>query len=324
MALHEESSTFQTVIKNINSIRGLSCSDNSQLIYTTRDGGFSDSRVNQIWRSEFDGSDSILIFESNDARLFIRTQLLTPLGDLLFGTYSRADQSASGIWKIKNVLGTNFEFQEPELIIGPDSLRPFPGIEEFVSPAAFLRTGTHKGDLLLINTPRPPGIAGGSVLRAKAPDFIEVTEFISSNPEIPGMGPFQPLDVAVNSQGEIYVSDFTNDQILRFDDDGKFIEVLANFKNANRLTMGPDHLLFATNTVEVEIGDQIVANGVLNIIDTNTGLLLNSLKYSRIFFEIAVCKEEIEIPIVDTDGDGISNDDDLCPDFPGRPIADGC
>jgi len=87
------------------------------------------------------------------------------------------------------------------------------------------------------------------VLRAPKPEFNTVVEFIPAFDDAETGQPFLPPGLAVNSQGDVFVTDFTNGKVLRYGPDGTPKGVLAKIEWANQVAVGPDDFIYVTNYV---------------------------------------------------------------------------
>ncbi|MGH2453309.1 MAG: hypothetical protein ACRDF5_06035 [bacterium] len=83
-------------------------------------------------------------------------------------------------------------------------------------------------------------------MRAKAPDFREVVEFLTG-------GDFHGL--AVNSKGEIYVTDFQQAEVRRYAPDGRLAARIPLGHGANQIAID------STDTVWVQTGAPSFAGG---------------------------------------------------------------
>jgi len=101
------------------------------------------------------------------------------------------------------------------------------------------------------------------VLRAVHPDFTSVEEFIPAFKD-PRGEPFLPMGLAVNSQGDVFVTDFANGKIMRYGADGTFKGGFAVLEYANEIAIGPDDIVYVTNVVfrrgKPERGSLVVYN----------------------------------------------------------------
>lgn len=322
MGLHEPSSSFQTLLNDIPTLQTIACGPDSNLyIATFRDAG-EDESVQQIQKYNNDGSLPTVIFEYETDVAFIKNMIFHPDGDLIFNTFLRNPDPLAGIYRISNFITSQNELTEPEQLLTPENFSDFEESSNNGHVSAFLRSGPFAGDLLIVDSPNLAFVSGGRVLRAIAPDFTNTVEFIAPRLDSEGE-PFQPAGLVVNSEGNVFIADFTNNKIIEFDDQGNLLKDFASLPNANRLAIGPDDRLYATNTTFQQDGDEIT-RGTLSVYDTLQEELVVSLGFGLTLFELAVCNEDLQFPIEDQDSDGVPDADDFCPTFPGKPETNGC
>jgi hypothetical protein len=323
MGLHEPSGTFQTLITEIPTFLSMACAPDNNLYFSTLERVEDGLSIKQVWRFGIDGVEPVKVHEFTRANAFMSKMLFTEAGDLYFSTFFNSFESDRGVFRILNFLdAVNGEvpFTEPELLVGTDQFTAFDDIFNSGGVQAFLTTGPFAGDLLITDSPNQSFTEGGRVMRAVAPDFNELVEFIPPFRDTRG-GPLQPTGIAVNQDGNVFVADFSNGEIVEFDDEGKRVKRFAELPRANQLAIGVDDRLYATNTGFSAFG---VGGGRLTIWNTNSGTKLADLGFDKTFFKLAVCNADFDFPITDSDGDGVADEDDLCPDFAGRPETSGC
>jgi sugar lactone lactonase YvrE len=177
--------------------------------------------TNRLWRVNQDGSGRTIIADWPSNILRPNGLVFAPNGDLYFGTFT----PLKGIWRIPGALQTNTQFNLPQEVL-PASV--FGAVDQ-AEPHAFLTTGPFAGDLLIA--------AGGKVLRATKPNFDRVVEFI----------PRQAAALAVNSKGDILITDFSNDRIHRYGSDGTRKGIFATMTKPNQIAIGPDDTVYVTN-----------------------------------------------------------------------------
>jgi len=176
---------------------------------------------------------------------------VAPSGALLLGTTSVADGLRTrGLWQ----LAPPVPDAEPELrqLLGPDAfLSPGAPTGYSVRPLGFLNSGPYAGDLLIVDAPVQAFVPGGRVLRALAPDFVRVAPFVPAFVDAGSGVPFKPAGLAVRPDGDVLVSDFNNDKLLRFAPDGTPLGTFAEVKSPNQLAVSPAGDVYATNVEAV-------------------------------------------------------------------------
>jgi sugar lactone lactonase YvrE len=127
---------------------------------------------------------------------------------------------------------------------------------------------------LIIDAPRTANRPGGRVLRAPKPDFTTVTPFIPAFEDQATGGPFLPVGLAVNSAGDVFVTDFTNGKVLRYSSDGTFQGTFAQVTRANQIAIDPEDNIYVTNATfqgaEAIRGSLFVYDQAGNLITTMT------------------------------------------------------
>lgn len=324
VGLHESSGTFQNLLPGLTRFQSMACGPNSSLIFARNERIDEDFLQQQIWRYNSDGSDPTFLFAYDTDFRFIHDMLFAPNGEMFFVTFFSTQNQVlgQGLWRYRNFLTTKTGVQEPELLVPREEFQYFPASAHISRLGGFLRTGPYAGDLLILDAPSQSFQPSGRVMRVISPDFIEMVEFIAPFADQVGQ-PFHPLALATNSEGNVFVSDFSNDRILMFDDEGNRIGELAELVTPNRMAIGPDDVLYVTNTEFLSDPDEIL-RGDLYLYDTISESSLGVIDASDPLFEVRVCAGEVVINVSDTDGDGVPDEEDLCPTFPGRPETNGC
>jgi hypothetical protein len=218
-------------------------------LYTTESIQERNSWFRRILRFNQDGSGRTVVGQWPRTELNAGALVFASNGDLYFGTSSvEATGPTQGIWRIPGALQADQQFTPPQRVLSPENL-PVLKNWTIASPYAFLSAGPFQGDLLITVNPDWAGTPGGRVLRAPKPDFNTVVEFISAFDDAETGKPFLPFGLAVNSQGDVFVSDFTNGKVLRYGPDGTPKGVLAKIEWANQVAVGPDDFIYVTNYV---------------------------------------------------------------------------
>lgn len=234
---------FQTVVTGLKRAQDILCGSDGRLYVTE----WVDNAPfhGLIERFNADGSGRTLVFERID--LTPTHVVIAPNGDLYFGTYKRSQGVRQGIWRIPGALQAEREFPPASQVIPPIIGSPVDDTNLDISPYAFLTTGPFKGDLLIIEAPDWTGRPGGRVLRALAPNFNVVKEFIAPHKNPDTGEPFLPAGLAIDHEGNIFITDFASDEILRYGSDGTFKAVFAKVMAANKIAVGSEGLIYITN-----------------------------------------------------------------------------
>ncbi len=204
----------------------------------------------RLVRLSLDGSSEVLVRWEND-RFQPSSAVLAPSGALLLGTTSVEDgRRTQGLWQLA-LPGLD---GEPELrqLLEPDAFLPPRAPTGYsVRPLGFLSSGPYAGDLLIVDAPVQAFVPGGRVLRALAPDFTRLESFVPAFVDPESGVPFKPAGMAVRPDGEVLVSDFNNDKLLRFGPDGAPRGTFAEVKSPNQLAVSPTGDVYATNVEAV-------------------------------------------------------------------------
>lgn len=263
---------FTTIVKDLFYPFYIICSSNG-FLYITESG-----REQRIWRFKQDGTGRAIVAEWDINDLVIGTMVFAPNGDLFFGTGFASgaglDTSPKGVWRIPGVLEADREFNPPEQVLPAELISGEPAF-----PLAFLNAGPFMGDLLVV---LPFGLQP-RVVRVAKPYFNTITEFIPyhSDPET-GL-PFRPLSLAVNSEGDVFVADYNNSKILRYDSVGSFQGVFAGIFSPSVIAIGPDDTVYITNATLGRI-----RLGGLFVFDAH-GTLLASADFPMALHGVTVC-----------------------------------
>jgi streptogramin lyase len=183
--------------------------------------------ISRIVRYNRDGSESTVIVKGKGENMNPAAMAFAPNGDLYFSTFG------DGLWRLKGADPAN----QPEQVLS-FTTRFYKHRSH--GSLSFIPTGSLQGDLLLVDTDRT-----GRVLKAKAPDYTTVVEFI------PESGSFRPAGVAVNSKGEIFVTHFhnTDGRIFKYAPDGTPQGAFSPLNFANQIWIDSTDTAWVTNAV---------------------------------------------------------------------------
>ncbi|HEY5595719.1 MAG TPA: hypothetical protein VIL47_00445 [Candidatus Bipolaricaulota bacterium] len=246
----------------------------------------SELTYHQLMRANQDGSSQAALVEWDSLTLQPSSLVATAQGDLYLGTTSQDGQPTQGLWRIANAFQQNGpQLGFPRLLIPPERFQsPLEPVSYSVRPQAMLTAGPFTGDLLIIDAPVPSLVPGGRVLRAQAPEFAEVVTFIPPSMDPQMQRPFKPAGLALTLQGDVLVTDFANDKVIRFAPDGEPLGVFAALKSPNQIAVGSDGLVYVTN---LEFRGVNVTGGLF-IFDTE-GNLLASEQSPQFLRGVTVC-----------------------------------
>lgn len=221
---------FQTVVTGLDRPAFVLCGPDRHLYVT---GPFlrGTNLPGSILRFNQDGSGRAPI--TQQIGLAPTTIAFAPNGDLYFGTIDQ------GMWRISDALKANKVFNPPQQVLPNSKFRAI------TQPYAFITAGPFQGDLLVVDSPHD-AIPGGHVLRAIHPNFTSVKEFIPPHVDSETRAPFVPFSLAINSQGDIFVTDFENNKILHYGPDGTFKGVFAKVMTPHEISVGSDDLVYVT------------------------------------------------------------------------------
>ena len=245
---------FQAIASDLSLPGNIFCGPDGRLYVHERNAKNEKGRyVHRIVRFNSDGSKRTLIAEWDDVPRVPSSIVVAPNGDLYFGTSSPStkDEPTQGIWRIADAFKADGQLKSPQQILPPTAFQ-FPVSKSggyIVAPHAFLSAGPFQGDLLVIDWPKRGHVPGGHVLRVPKPDFNTVVEFIPAHTDPETGEPFHPIGLAVNSQGDVFVTDFTNGKILRYGSDGAEKGLFGKVELANQIAVGPTDLVYVTNSV---------------------------------------------------------------------------
>jgi len=254
---------FQTVVRDLGDPHNVLCGPDGRLYVNDLWRSERGREVHRILRFNQDGSGRTAVAEWDSDELRPGAMVFAPDGDLYFGTVSTdGGQLTKGIWRIPGALQADREFNPPKQILSPDIFTPPPSdkVGAAAEPYAFLTTGPFAGDLLIIDSPwvfssdSEAEFVGDRVLRARSPDFTQVEEFIPRHKDPDTGEPFSAAGLAVTSEGDILITDFDNDKILRYGPDGTFKGIFAGMESPNEIAVGPDGLVYVTNVTFEERG----------------------------------------------------------------------
>lgn len=247
---------FSPIVRGLSFPTALLCGPDGRLYVNDLWAERGGLLLHRIWRFNPDGSGQTPVAEWASGELRPGAMAFSPNGDLYFGTLStEAGRLTGGIWRIPGALHADRAFNPPEPVLPPEAFTPPPAATAgaVAEPYAFLTAGPFAGDLLIIDDPFTFGRLGGGenpgarVLRAPAPDFTAVEEFIPFHRDLETEGPFSAAGLAVTDQGDVLVTDIDNGKVLRYGPDGAFQGVFAQVEDPNQIAIGPDDLVYVTN-----------------------------------------------------------------------------
>lgn len=324
LGFHEDTSSLGLIFTNEIAIRGLVCTTNNELIFLTTTRLAEKGHItNSVGISSVAGSEERVVYLDTQADFNFHDILLTPSGDLLMGTGAARGELPEGVWMIRDILGTSPS--EPEVLISDNHFSQIDGIFASAIPMFILDSGPFAGDLLFSAYPGSSGSSDAKVFRANGPDFTTISEFIAVDDVVQGPETFRPVAVATNSQEELFVADFWGDRILRFDISGNFQTEFLKVPFPREIEIGSDDLMHVVHLFELSDGTLV---SQYSIFDSITGDHIATTDYEGLLLGIEVCEDDLTIETLDepadSDGDGVPDEDDLCPNFAGSPATDGC
>jgi sugar lactone lactonase YvrE len=222
--------------------------------------------------------------------------VFAPNGDLYFGTVSTAPgQRSQGLWRIPGVAQAGVRFNRPVNVLpGSRFAAPPNGLTGVgVAASAFMTAGPFAGQMLVREEPRVFELAGAGpedpgdrLLRLPPPGFMAFEELIPQGVDAKTMLPIRLDGVAVNSEGDIFSTDVKQNRVLRHGPDGSLKGIFAVVKSPNLLAVGPDDLVYVTNT-EFPDGDTI--QGGVFVYDPQ-GNLVGKIDQPLALLGVAVCR----------------------------------
>jgi sugar lactone lactonase YvrE len=198
-----------TIVKGLDSPADAVCGPDKKIY-------FADWFSGRIYRVEQDGRN-----------LTVLATVTSPQGVTFSDSGDLYVSAADGIWRLRGGRGP------------VEKVARYTTSSNFLQGAGgliFIPQGPFAGDLLVVDTGR------NRVVRFPAPNFDRAVDFITT-------GLDRPIGIAVNSQGEIYVSNFASRQINRYNYRGEFLGVLGEQIGLNvyrpiHMEFGPDDTLY--------------------------------------------------------------------------------
>ncbi len=225
-AAQPSSSTVTEIVTGLTGPENIACGPDRRL-YVQDVVRVGSGFVSRIVRYNKDGSTPQVIIKEDPA---IRAYAMTfaSNGDLYFGAFG---SQFGGIARLKGADPAN----PIERVIPTQTLKYGPGA------IAFINAGPFKGDLLIVDS----GRSSGRILRAKAPDFSDITDFAFE------ASSFRPSGVAVNSKGEVFVAHFhqSDGRVYRYSPDGSRQDTIDAINFANQLAIDSTDTVWMTNAV---------------------------------------------------------------------------
>jgi len=140
--------------------------------------------------------------------------------------------------------GTLFVFAGGNLAVDPEFLGEIALVPDVF---AFLTHGPFAGDLLALNNDF------GSIVRISLPDLSE-TPFITLG-SAGASATDRLVGMAVNPEGNVFVSNFDGGEILEFNPDGTLVGTYLSAKNPNQLAFDASGTLYFTNQIFFSNGE---------------------------------------------------------------------
>jgi sugar lactone lactonase YvrE len=259
--------TVAPVVEGLTSPNNLICGPDKRL-YVQDFVRVGDRFIGRIVRYDQDGKNPEVIVPADPA-IWAWTMVFDEKGDLYVGAYGT---EFAGIVRLKEANPAN----KLEQVIRAAAFRYGP------SAMTFIKGGPLKGGLLIADKPERSDQRGGRVLLAKAPDFATAEPFIFD----PGF--IYPTGVAVNSQGQIFVTHFNRDgRVFRYPPDASKWDTVAAMSFANQLATDSTDTVWITNAVYFS-GDR-VEGGLRRLSpDGKTELVLDKKVFVR---GVTACEE---------------------------------
>jgi streptogramin lyase len=214
------------IVTNLTSPENIVCGPDKRLYAEdlVQENGVTISRIVRYNR---DGSEPTVMVKGKGPNMNPAAMAFAPNGDLYFSTFG------DGLWRLKSADPAN----QPEQVLSFTTR--FYKYRSHGS-LAFIPTGPLQGDLLVVDADRT-----GRVLKAKAPDYTSVVEFI------PEAGSFRPAGVAVNSKGEIFVTHFHSSEgrVLKYAPDSTPQGTFSVLNFANQIAIDSTDIVWVTNAV---------------------------------------------------------------------------
>lgn len=248
--------TLRTVVDGLNVPNHIVCGPDNRLYFGEPFVEIGDQRMHRLWRCNRDGSDRVLIQEWDATALRITGFVFSATGDMYLGTLpTEKGIDHQGLWKIRALANSKEDFSAPEQVLAPDLFQSPISMEDYsmAYPGGVLPSGPYHGDLLIVDSPRAFGGDKATknwptrVLRALQPNFDRVEVFIPQHRD-PETGKYAAFfNLAINSSGDVFITDDENGKLLQFNSSGKFEKVFAELNPIYQVTIGSDGLVYVTN-----------------------------------------------------------------------------